>query len=301
MNTLVVDDSSTIRKLIIDALKHAGVTSADEAADGAEAVECCRKRRYDLILLDWNMPKVSGIEALKTIRGIGSRAAIVMVTTEAEKMRVIEAVRDGADSYIIKPFSIPDFAEKIRSVLDKKPPARADQAPVLEVEADEAQAKRMVDPKYLDPIVESVEGVFDTLLGSPIEVKKRGLADSGKRPDHILALIAFSGAMRGTIGLSFPKSTAVATVNRMLMTDDMEVNEELFDGLAEIANIIGGKSKAKLSELEGTVLDLSLPMVIEGNYTIYTPANTLWTELILDSEFGLLYLKVTTESVGIIA
>ena len=107
-------------------------------------------------------------------------------------------------------------------MIERKLPAHADDALEFEMEVNEAQAKRVVDPKYLDPVVESLQDVFDTLFDSKAEIKKRGLADSGKRPNNILALIAFSGAMRGTIGLSFPKETAKSVVNNMLMTDDIE-------------------------------------------------------------------------------
>lgn len=300
MNSLVVDDSSTMRKLILDALHHVGIGSADEATDGAEAVERCRGRRYDLILMDWNMPTMSGIEALKEIRKLGSKAAIVMVTTESEKARVMEALQDGADSYVIKPFQIPIFVERIEAVLKKIPPARPSTDAPSEMEPQQDQERKMVDAKYLDPIIESLKSVFETLLSSSVEVKNIGLADSGKRPDHMLALIAFSGAMKGTLGLSFPEATALEVANRMLFSEDAKVNEELFDALAELMNIVGGKCKAQLSEVVGSTLELSLPMVISGTYLVYTPANTLWTEMAIESDIGSFFMKVTTESIGIV-
>ena len=301
MNSLVVDDSSTMRKLLIDALHHLGIAHADEASDGAEAVERCRGRRYDLILMDWNMPTMSGIDALKAIRKLGSKAAIVMVTTESEKARVVEAVQDGADSYVIKPFQIPVFVERIEAVLKKIPPVRPSKDAPAEMEPQQNQDRKTVDAKYLDPIIESLHSVFETLLDSSTEVKNIGLADSGKRPGHILALIAFSGAMKGTLGLSFPEATALEVVNRMLGTEGAKVNEELFDALAELMNILGGKCKAQLSEVVGSTLELSLPMVIQGTYLVYTPANTLWTELVIESDLGGVFVKVTTEAIGMIA
>ena len=301
MNSLIVDDSSTMRKLILDALHHVGIGHADEASDGAEAVERCRGRRYDLILMDWNMPTMSGVDALMAIRKLGSKAAIVMVTTESEKDRVVEAIQDGADSYVIKPFQIPVFVERIEAVLKKIPPARPSEDAPAEMEPQQNQDRKMVDAKYLDPIIESLQSVFETLFACSTEVKNVGLADSGKRPDNILALIAFSGAMKGTLGLSFPEATALEVVNRMLSIEDAKVNEELFDGLAELVNILGGKCKAQLSEVVGSTLELSLPMVIQGTYLVYTPANTLWTELVIDSDLGNFFLKVTTNSIGIIA
>ena len=300
MNCLIVDDSATIRKLITEALTHIGTMQIDEAADGADAVEQCRGRRYDLILMDWNMPTMTGLDAVRAIRGLGSRSAIIMVTTEAEKSRVIEALNDGVDNYIIKPFQIPAFVEKIEAVLKKIPPARAPKAAQVDATPEQAQLEKMVEARYLDPIVEELQAVFDTLLGCSLKVTERGLADSGKRPDYVLALIGISGSIKGTLGLSFPPATAFAVVNRMTFSDNACMNEELFDGLAELANIIGGKSKAKLSEVAGETLELSLPLVIQGNYLIYSPANTLWTELRIESELGHFFLRVTTQAVSVL-
>lgn len=301
MNSLVVDDSSTMRKLIIDALHHVGVEDPDEASDGTEAVERCRSRRYDLILMDWNMPTMSGIDALKEIRKLGSKAAIVMVTTESEKTRVMQSLQDGADSYVIKPFQIPVFVERIEVVLKKILPYRASKVAPVELQPEEDQKRKMVDAKYLDPVKESIKEVFDTFLSSKAAIKSVGLADSGKRPDHILALVAFSGAIKGTIGISLPEATAINIVNRLLVSDDAKVNEELFDALAELVNILGGKCKAQLSEVVGSTLELSLPMVIQGTYLVYTPANTLWTELAIESDLGGFFVKVTTDAIGIMA
>lgn len=300
MNCLVVDDSSTVRKLITEALHHIGAMQIDEASDGAEAVEACRGRRYDLILMDWNMPILTGMEAVREIRKLGSRSAIMMVTTEAEKQRVVEALTEGVDSYIIKPFQIPSFVKKVEAVLTKIPPQHAPETLEVEVAPQQEQEEKMVEARFLDPIIEEMKDVFETLMGCSVEITNRGLADSGKRPDYVLALIGISGSIKGTLGLSFPPATAIAVINRMTMSDDAQINEELFDGLAELANIVGGKSKAKLSEIAGETLELSLPLVIQGNYIVYSPANTLWTELRVESELGPFFLKVTTQGVGVL-
>jgi two-component system, chemotaxis family, chemotaxis protein CheY len=117
MKALVVDDSLTIRRIVIKALALAGITDATEAADGVEAVKAATEQEFDVILLDWNMPKMSGIDALRTLRQAGRKAAVIMVTTEAEKSRVIEAIKTGANDYLIKPFSPDQLAAKVKAVL----------------------------------------------------------------------------------------------------------------------------------------------------------------------------------------
>jgi len=117
MKALVVDDSLVMRKILVDTLSKAGIVDVSQAVDGVEAVEIAASGQFDIILLDWNMPKKSGFDALKEIRAMGMTMPIVMVTTEAEKMRIIQALQAGANNYIVKPFKPEDLAAKIQEVL----------------------------------------------------------------------------------------------------------------------------------------------------------------------------------------
>ncbi len=119
MKALVVDDSAVMRKVLIGALSRANITDVDQAADGAEAVQKVQENDYDIILLDWNMPNMLGIDALKAIRAMGKTMPIIMVTTEAEKSRVLEALKAGATNYVIKPFEPNTIIGKIQEVLSK--------------------------------------------------------------------------------------------------------------------------------------------------------------------------------------
>ncbi|MFH1746429.1 MAG: response regulator [Planctomycetota bacterium] len=118
MKALVVDDSMTIRRIVIKALSIVGIIDATEAADGLEALKAIKQdNSFDLILLDWNMPNMSGIETLRALRQAGKNIPVIMVTTEAEKSRVIEAIKTGANDYLIKPFSPDQLAAKVKNVL----------------------------------------------------------------------------------------------------------------------------------------------------------------------------------------
>ena len=119
MKALVVDDSAVMRKVLIGALSQAGITDVEQAADGKEAVAATEKDAFDLVLMDWNMPNMLGIDALKQIRANGKTMPVLMVTTEAEKSRVIEALKSGATNYIIKPFQPQDIVGKIKDVMAK--------------------------------------------------------------------------------------------------------------------------------------------------------------------------------------
>jgi len=119
MKALVVDDSAVMRKVLIGALGRAGITEVDQAADGQEAVAATQATEYNLVLMDWNMPNMLGIDAVRTIRANGKTMPIIMVTTEAEKSRVIDALKAGAQNYVIKPFEPATIVSKIQEVLAK--------------------------------------------------------------------------------------------------------------------------------------------------------------------------------------
>ena len=117
MKALVVDDSMTIRRIVIKALGMVGIHETVEAADGTEALSAVNEQDFDVILLDWNMPKLTGIETLRSIRQAGKTTPVIMVTTEAEKSRVIEAIKSGANDYLIKPFAPDQLAAKVKNAV----------------------------------------------------------------------------------------------------------------------------------------------------------------------------------------
>ncbi len=121
MNALVVDDSPTMRKVLVSYLGELGIRQVDEAGDGEEAVALAGKNLYQLVLLDWNMPKMTGLEALKAIRASGSKVPVVMVTTESEKSRMLEAIRAGASNFVLKPFTKETLVSALRKTLGLAP------------------------------------------------------------------------------------------------------------------------------------------------------------------------------------
>ena len=113
MRVLVADDSSTMRKIILRSLQAVGVTDIAEAADGAEAVAMFKPGEFDMVLTDWNMPGLTGLEVLQQIRAIDPKVPVIMVTTEAEKSRVLQAIQAGVTDYLVKPFTADTLREKL--------------------------------------------------------------------------------------------------------------------------------------------------------------------------------------------
>lgn len=110
---LVADDSSTMRKIILRSLQAVGVSTAVEAADGNEAISLFKPGEFDMVLTDWNMPGKSGLEVVQDIRARDPKVPIIMITTEAEKGRVIQAIQAGVSDYLVKPFTADTLREKL--------------------------------------------------------------------------------------------------------------------------------------------------------------------------------------------
>ncbi|RJP30113.1 MAG: response regulator [Candidatus Omnitrophota bacterium] len=120
MNVLVVDDSGAMRKLIISNLSAIPV-SIDfvEAENGDKAIYQLKLKEYDAILMDWNMPGMSGLDAVHHIRALGFNVPIIMVTTNTERLNVIQALKAGANNYVIKPFTKETLIAKFKETISK--------------------------------------------------------------------------------------------------------------------------------------------------------------------------------------
>ncbi|MDH5762422.1 MAG: response regulator [Nitrospinota bacterium] len=117
---MVVDDSSVMRQIIKNNLKQLGFdqTNLLDAEDGEQALKRINEDEVDLVISDWNMPKMTGIDFLKAVRADGSLKELpfLMVTSEADKEKIMEAVQAGVNQYIVKPFNATQLEEKIREI-----------------------------------------------------------------------------------------------------------------------------------------------------------------------------------------
>lgn len=119
MRIMLVDDSRTIRNIQKKVLAQLGFEEIEEAADGVQALEKYKENKPDLMLVDWNMPNMDGITLIKTIRQTDKEIPLIMCTTEAEKTRIIEALKAGVNNYVVKPFTAEALSEKISQTLTK--------------------------------------------------------------------------------------------------------------------------------------------------------------------------------------
>ena len=117
MNILIVDDYKTMLRIIRNLLKQLGFENIDEAMDGGEALTKLEQKNYGLVISDWNMEPMTGIELLKEVRGKSNQVPFIMVTAESKTENVLAAREAGVNNYIVKPFNADTLKMKLTSVL----------------------------------------------------------------------------------------------------------------------------------------------------------------------------------------
>lgn len=120
MKVLVIDDFSTMRRIVKNILRQIGFTNIIEADDGTTAWEIINKEKVDFVVSDWNMPQMTGIELLRKVRSSEQYNGLpfLMVTAEAQQENIIEAVQAKVSNYIVKPFTAETMKQKIDKIFD---------------------------------------------------------------------------------------------------------------------------------------------------------------------------------------
>ncbi|MBC8055673.1 MAG: response regulator [Rhizobiales bacterium] len=121
MKFLIVDDFSTMRRIVRGLLKEIGYNNADEAEDGSVALGMLKNSKYDFVVSDINMPVMNGFELLAAVKADDSlkHLPVLMVTAEARKEDIVRAAKDGAAGYIVKPFTKATLEEKVQKIMQK--------------------------------------------------------------------------------------------------------------------------------------------------------------------------------------
>jgi two-component system chemotaxis response regulator CheY len=122
MKFLVVDDFSTMRRIIKNLLNDLGYANVTEADDGATALPMLQGGNFDFLITDWNMPGMPGLELLKAVRADArlAKMPVLMLTAEAKREQIIEAAQAGVNGYVIKPFTAVTLKEKIDKILETR-------------------------------------------------------------------------------------------------------------------------------------------------------------------------------------
>ncbi len=121
MKILIVDDFSTMRRIIKNLLRDLGFTNATEADDGKTGLPMLQSGRFDFLITDWNMPGMTGIDLLKAVRADQNLVSlpVLMVTAEQKRDQIVEAAQSGVNGYIVKPFTAETLKEKIDKIFER--------------------------------------------------------------------------------------------------------------------------------------------------------------------------------------
>lgn len=121
MKILIVDDFSTMRRIVKNLLRDLGFNNTQEADDGLTALPLLKKGGFDFVVTDWNMPGMQGIDLLKTIRADSElkHLPVLMITAEAKREQIIEAAQAGVNGYIVKPFTAATLKEKLDKIFER--------------------------------------------------------------------------------------------------------------------------------------------------------------------------------------
>lgn len=121
MKILIVDDFSTMRRIIKNLLRDLGFTNTEEADDGATALPMLQTGKFDFLITDWNMPGMQGIDLLKAVRADEKLRdlPVLMVTAESKRGQILEAAKAGVNGYVVKPFTAGTLEEKINGIFER--------------------------------------------------------------------------------------------------------------------------------------------------------------------------------------
>jgi two-component system chemotaxis response regulator CheY len=124
---LVVDDFSTMRRIVKNLLQELGYANVQEADDGSTALPMLKSGNFDFVITDWNMPQLPGLELLKAVRADPKLAhlPVLMVTAEAKREQIVEAAQAGVSGYVIKPFTAQVLGEKLAKILQARAATRS--------------------------------------------------------------------------------------------------------------------------------------------------------------------------------
>jgi len=181
MKFLVVDDFSTMRRIVRNLLKELGFTNVDEAEDGQVALQKLNSLPFDFVVTDWNMPNMDGLTLLQNIRATPSlkHLPVLMITAEAKKENIIAAAQAGASGYIVKPFTAATLSEKLEKIFEKMGKSVGVDAYVAKFDAD-------VLAETLRPLLMRTEAAATTTICRPFSIPCPVSIPLTKATQHLL-------------------------------------------------------------------------------------------------------------------
>lgn len=278
LRVLVVDDSRTMRKIVCRILDSVGVQDPTEAYDGNNALEIFQSQEFDLVITDWNMPGMTGLEVLQAIRSKGFDVPIVMLTTEADRRQVMAAVESGATDYLLKP-------------LDQKNEGKLKKiCQLIRLEVFRNKLRPTMKMQYITPFVTSTMKTLKSMLNCAAEQGTPFMKETTQPQFDVAGVASLSGIVEGTVVLSLSRKAAIEAVNATMAEPPKDANPYVADVIGELTNIIVGNAQQELDHFK---LKVGLPTVLIGrSQCVEFPANVLPLCVPLETDWGPISLEV---------
>ncbi|UCE58925.1 MAG: response regulator [Phycisphaerales bacterium] len=286
LNALIVDDSTTTRKMIIRALEQTGLAefSFTEAEDGIDALGKYRPGDTEAVFVDMNMPRMGGLEFIRELRSKHKKCPpLVMITAESSRELLAQAINESkVDAFLLKPVNRDRLQAGLRKLVDSIP-ERSGPCIVPHGEC--------VRQAVQDVLAQACD------LGLSVEEVEEAVPSG----EVVLAMITLHGGVNWSVLLGFTRESAKAAASRFAGYEVPSDGPDMADAVGEIANIVGGRIKQLLSA-KGLAASLSLPTVLGAsgfevllqhkstvNYVHFdSPAGRMWTMVAVGMDAGMI-------------
>ncbi len=261
LKAMVIDDSRVMRSIVMNSLQKTTLAEFEftEAQDGSDALGKFNPGDTDIVFVDWNMPKMSGIDFVRKVRGMQSagQIPIVMVTSEKTIWKIKYALNvAGVNSYICKPFTVDDMKRQLGKLIEEI--SNSIQKPA------EAAAEKGTEVKFSDVLADSVKqslkDTFSSMCGIVLEAQD-GTEEKWEPFEGITGIVAFEGGGTWSLILGLPQDTAGAVVEKFAGTQIAFDSEDMEDVVGELTNVLSGDVSARL-DARGVKTQISVPKVV---------------------------------------
>lgn len=277
LRTLIVEDSTTTRKMIMRALEQTGLAefTFTEAEDGIDALSQYRPGEIEIIFVDMNMPRMGGLEFIRKLRSEYKKSPpTVIITAETSQERLAEAINEpGVNAFMLKPVDRDRLQTGLRKLVDSIP---------------ESTGPCVV------PHGECVQQAMQTVLASACDLGLTAEPDdeSVRKGKIVLGMVSIQGEVHWSVALGFTQSSASAVASRFAGYEIPSDGPDLGDAIGEVTNIVAGRIKNNLGA-KGLAANISLPTVIWAQgFQVLLRHNTAVDYAHFNSEVGKIWIMV---------
>jgi CheY-like chemotaxis protein/CheY-specific phosphatase CheX len=297
---LIIEDSAFMRLVLMNALKRVGgmVFEFDEAADGVEGLEKFAGEATDIIFVDWNMPRMTGIDFARRLRATpgGNRVPIIMITSHKAEAELNQALGERVvDAVVRKPFTVEVLEQQLHQALTR-PELKAGKQQHAGAKNQESESNEPIAQTLVAACMEALESTLGSICGQPPTC--RAIKPHTTPCGAMVAVISFFGPVPWSFSLVLPRTTAEALAARFAGWTINFDSPEMGDLVGELGNMVAGAAMVRL-EKRGLSTNFSLPIVTRGlDVEILSRVGTPWHWIEVQCPQGQFWLKIANLEKG---